>query len=133
MSIENRLTCLQTKVDELIELTKKQSSRCKGRSVFDNNDDNYDASSNGDNNLDEYIIKSPQAEIRSLELWRCVVGECLGTLCYVFFVCGVSIPWTGHFPPFLSVAFATALAYGALTWRVFPRAHLNPIFTLALT
>lgn len=130
MSIETRLVSLQSKVDELLEFSKKNISKgTTAKNILDNN--SIDIYNN--NPEEEFIIKSPQAEIRSLELWRSVVNECLGTLCYVFFVCGVSIPWTGHFPPFLSVAFVTALAYGALTFAVFPKAHLNPIFTLALT
>lgn len=40
--------------------------------------------------------------------------------------------YPGHFPPFLSIAFASALAYGTLSYQVFPGAHLNPAFTLAL-
>lgn len=147
MSIEGRLTSLQTKLDQLLDIVK-----------LDSNNPLLDSSSGGPNGTanaaggggsanralhyshsrlppPEYPqrARSAQAEIRSLELWRCVVAECLGTLCYVFFVCGVSIPWTGHFPPFLSVAFASALAYGALTYQVFPGAHLNPAFTIALT
>ena len=116
MSIENRLTALQTKLDELVELSKTKNSKSESPA-------------------EEIPLPLPpiQLELRTLELWKSVVAECLGSLCYVFFVCGVSIPWTGHFPPFLSIAFASALAFGALTFKVFPGAHLNPAFTLALT
>ncbi|CAG7787020.1 unnamed protein product [Allacma fusca] len=125
MSIESRLTALQSKVEEILTVAKNGNSRRLWKDEDPWSMDNYLSPEPG--------LLSPQQEIRTLELWRSVVAECLGTLCFVFFVCGVSIPWTGHFPPFLSVAFATALAYGALTFRVFPRAHLNPAFTLALT
>jgi len=116
MSIENRLTALQNKLEELVELSKAGKV-------------------SGPEEEESFRKPFPSAivEIRTLELWKSVVAECLGSLCYVFFVCGVSIPWTGHFPPFLSIAFATALVYGALTFRVFPGAHLNPAFSVALT
>jgi len=135
MSIEGRLTALQTKVDQLLDLVKDQ-----GSSIVNGGEHSDTGIISSNTNaikepLDDFYsrpMRSAQAEIRSLELWKSVVAECLGTLCYVFFVCGVSIPWTGHFPPFLSVAFASALAYGALTYRVFPGSHLNPAFTLAL-
>ena len=151
MSIESRLTALQTKVEEILTvLSKNGNGNGNGRRTLFNQDDEDPWSMNtaalalgaarddsgaagAGGSFSFPVLLSPQAEIRTLELWRSVVSECLGTLCFVFFVCGVSIPWTGHFPPFLSIAFATALAYGALTFRVFPRAHLNPAFTIALT
>jgi len=114
MSIETRLTALQKTVDDLLTIVKTNGPK----------------SPLEDGELK--AVRSAQAEIRSLELWKCVVAECLGSLCYIFFVCGVVIPWSGHFPPFLSVAFASALAYGALTYTVFPGSHLNPAFTIAL-
>jgi hypothetical protein len=134
MSIEGRLTALQTKVDQLLDLVKDHGGGGSGGSISENLDSCNNQLGKAEALEDFYSrpVRSAQAEIRSLELWKSVVAECLGTLCYVFFVCGVSIPWTGHFPPFLSVAFASALAYGALTYRVFPGAHLNPAFTLAL-
>ncbi|ODN01078.1 Neurogenic protein big brain, partial [Orchesella cincta] len=146
MSIEGRLTSLQTKLDQLLDIVKLDPNN----PLLDKSSGPYATAasraaaggvgSNGSHYSHNRVapeypqrVRSAQAEIRSLELWRCVVAECLGTLCYVFFVCGVSIPWTGHFPPFLSVAFASALAYAALTYQVFPGAHLNPAFTIALT
>lgn len=140
MSIEGRLTSLQTKLDQLLDKLDPLD-----KSVVGGGGGVLNSSGNRGGGLPvgyssrlaipEYPhrVRSAQAEIRSLELWRCVVAECLGTLCYVFFVCGVSIPWTGHFPPFLSVAFASAMAYGALTYQVFPGSHLNPAFTIGLT
>lgn len=129
MSIEGRLTSLQTTVDQLVDLVKETHIQS-----LQTDSGHKNSNLNGSKDGLEYMkpVRSAQAEIRSLELWKSVVAECLGTLCYVFFVCGVSIPWTGHFPPFLSIAFASALAYGALTYQVFPGAHLNPAFTLAL-
>lgn len=85
MALEGRLTTLQTKVDLLLELVKEREGKTLG------------GESTKQEKVDDYLsqpIRSPQAEIRSLELWKSVVAECLGTLCYVFFVCGVSIPWT---------------------------------------
>ncbi|MPC35594.1 Neurogenic protein big brain [Portunus trituberculatus] len=35
------------------------------------------------------------AEVRTLELWRAVIAECLATVFYVFLVCGAYSPWTG--------------------------------------
>lgn len=139
MSIEGRLTSLQTKLDQLLEMVKIDPSEKSGGGSGNvlGVSGNRLAHGYSTNRLPvvEYPqrVRSAQAEIRSLELWRCVVAECLGTLCFVFFVCGVCIPWTGHFPPFLSVSFATGMAYGALTYQVFPGAHLNPVFTIALT
>jgi len=150
MSIEGRLTSLQTKLDQLLDIVKLDPNNpLLDKPSGGPNGGNTAAAGDGGGGLGpanriyysnsrltpEYPqrVRSAQAEIRSLELWRCVVAECLGTLCYVFFVCGVSIPWTGHFPPFLSVAFASALAYAALTYQVFPGSHLNPAFTIALT
>ncbi|KAK7077408.1 hypothetical protein SK128_017804, partial [Halocaridina rubra] len=34
-------------------------------------------------------------EVRTLELWRAVIAECLATVFYVFLVCGAYSPWTG--------------------------------------
>lgn len=148
MSIEGRLTSLQTKLDLLLDKLDPldKSGSGGGGGVLGSSGIRGGGGGSGGGALPtgaysrsfaipEYPhrVRSAQAEIRSLELWRCVVAECLGTLCYVFFVCGVSIPWTGHFPPFLSVAFASALAYGALTYQVFPGSHLNPAFTIGLT
>lgn len=35
------------------------------------------------------------AEVRTLELWRAVIAECLATVFFVFLVCGSYSPWTG--------------------------------------
>lgn len=32
-------------------------------------------------------------EVRTLELWRAVIAECLATVFYVFLVCGSYSPW----------------------------------------
>ena len=138
MSIESRLTALQSKVEEILTVAKSGNGRNgNGRKDEDPWSLQWNSSvqqhEEGGQESSTTALLSPQAEIRTLELWRSVVAECLGTLCFVFFVCGVSIPWTGHYPPFLSIAFATSLTYGALTYRIFPRAHLNPAFTLAFT
>ena len=34
-------------------------------------------------------------ELRSIEFWRAIIGECLATFFYVFLVCAVHISWTG--------------------------------------
>lgn len=123
MTLDGRLSSLNRKVDQLMELMKEKEAGEKSEKKTE------------EEKVAEFYnqaIPTPQAEIRSLELWRAMVAECLGTLCYVFFVCGITIPWTGHFPPFLSIAFTSALAYGALTYKVFPGSHLNPAFTAAL-
>ena len=36
-----------------------------------------------------------QQEVRTLELWRAVIAECLATFFLVFFICGASVPWSG--------------------------------------
>ena len=38
---------------------------------------------------------SMAAELRSIEFWRSIIAECLGTFFYVFLVCAVHISWTG--------------------------------------
>lgn len=58
----------------------------------------------------------------------------MGSLCVQRFTWDLDFEmfhFSGHFPPFLSIAIASALAYGALTY-LFPGSHLNPTFTLAL-
>lgn len=116
MSIESRLTDLQTVVEQVLSAVKSDND-CEEKTIEDS----------------PSLLINWHAEIRTLDFWKSVLFECVGTLCFTFFVCGVSIPWTGHYPPFLSIAFATALSYFALTHKVFPGAHLNPAFTLALT
>jgi hypothetical protein len=118
MALEDRLNTLQHTIVQVLELVKEKEKSGESGARVSRNEETVDYFAQP--------FRAPQAEIRSLELWRSVVAECLGTLCYVFFIYGVSIPWTGHFPPFLSIAFASALAYGALTYSVFPGSHLNP-------
>ena len=38
-----------------------------------------------------YSIVSMQAEIRTLEFWRSIIGECVATFFYVLIVCSVAI------------------------------------------
>lgn len=38
---------------------------------------------------------SMATELRSIEFWRSIIAECLGTFFYVFLVCAVHISWTG--------------------------------------
>lgn len=35
------------------------------------------------------------SELRSIEFWKAIIGECLATFFYVFLVCSVHISWTG--------------------------------------
>ena len=41
---------------------------------------------------------SMMSEVRTLELWRAVIAECLAMVFYVFLVCGAFSPWTGKTP-----------------------------------
>ena len=62
---------------------------------------------------------SMMAEVRTLELWRAVIAECLATVFYVFLVCGSFSPWIGkassHEPQArLVVAMVSGLAAAVL-------------------
>lgn len=93
MALDGRLTALQAKVDQLLDLAKEQESK----NLIGGESGNTTMTTRNSGAVDYFStpIHSPQAEIRTLELWKAVVAECLGTLCFVFFVCSVSVPWTG--------------------------------------
>ncbi|KAL1426144.1 hypothetical protein MTO96_018522 [Rhipicephalus appendiculatus] len=77
---------------------------------------------------------SLRAEIRTLDLWRAVVGECLATFFYVFLVCGAHVSWPGYAEPsVLAISLATGAAAAAVV-QCYARvsgAHMNPAVTLA--
>ncbi|KAH9381326.1 hypothetical protein HPB48_011754 [Haemaphysalis longicornis] len=77
---------------------------------------------------------SPGAEIRTLELWRAVIGECLATFFYVFLVCGAHVSWPGYAEPsVLAISLATGATAAAVV-QCYARvsgAHMNPAVTLA--
>ncbi|KAH6928776.1 hypothetical protein HPB50_019497 [Hyalomma asiaticum] len=77
---------------------------------------------------------SLRAEIRTLDLWRAVVGECLATFFYVFLVCGAHVSWPGYAEPsVLAISLATGAAAAAVV-QCYARvsgAHMNPAVTFA--
>lgn len=78
--------------------------------------------------------RSLRAEIRSLELWRAVIGECLATFFYVFLVCGAHVSWPGYAEPsVLGIALTAGAAAATLVqcYGHISGAHMNPAVTLA--
>lgn len=75
-----------------------------------------------------------RAEIRSLELWRAVIGECLCTFFYVFLVCGAHVSWPGYAEPSVLAIALTAGAAAATLAQCYGHisgAHMNPAITVA--
>ncbi|KAL3220113.1 hypothetical protein MRX96_005508 [Rhipicephalus microplus] len=78
--------------------------------------------------------RSLRSEIRSLELWRAVIGECLATFFYVFLVCGAHVSWPGYAEPsVLAIALTSGAAAATLVqcYGHISGAHMNPAVTLA--
>ncbi|CAG0892608.1 unnamed protein product [Cyprideis torosa] len=79
------------------------------------------------------IRRPMQQELRSLELWRSVISECVGTGFLVFLICGSFVHWSGMPPSAIGVALVTGLGFVCLpkTFGHPSGGHLNPCFTLA--
>ena len=77
--------------------------------------------------------RSMQQELRSLELWRSIISECLATFLLTFLVCGSCIPWNGNSPSYVGVGIVTGVGVTTLTHGFGPisGAHLNPAMTVA--
>jgi hypothetical protein len=54
-------------------------------------------------------------EIKTLELWRSVMCECLSTLFFVFLVCGSYVPWQGWSPTYVGVSLVTGFSAMTMT------------------
>lgn len=52
-----------------------------------------------------------RVEVRTLEFWRSVISECLGSFVYIFIVCGAAAG-SGVGTPYASLLLATSLAAG---------------------
>ncbi|XP_064473014.1 neurogenic protein big brain-like isoform X2 [Ornithodoros turicata] len=79
--------------------------------------------------------RSMRDEIRTLELWRAVIGECLATFFYVFLVCGAHVSWPGYAEPselVIALTAGTAVATLVQCYGHISGAHLNPAVTLAM-
>ncbi|XP_060872803.1 neurogenic protein big brain-like [Metopolophium dirhodum] len=72
-----------------------------------------------------------QAELRTLELWRSVMAECLATFLYVAVVCGAA---TSDASPVLGAAAASGFTMLALTvcLQNVSGGHINPALTTAM-
>ena len=77
-------------------------------------------------------------EIRTLEFWRAVIGECLSTFFYVFLLCATHISWTGshlaHQPNWLVMSLTSGCAMATI-YQCFGHisgAHVNPSVTFAM-
>lgn len=68
-----------------------------------------------DNKLDETLQPSKLtmiAEVRTMELWRAVILECMGMAFYVFLVCAAYTAWTGQSIPPSQVQLYISLVSG---------------------
>lgn len=73
-----------------------------------------------------------RVEIRTLEFWRSVISECLGSFVYIFIVCGAAAG-SGVGTPYASLLLATSLAAGfAMTALVQCFGHISGKFYIKL-
>lgn len=61
--------------------------------------------------LAKKTLPSAQAELRTLQLWRSIISECLAAFLYVFIVCG-AISTSANAGSFPQTSFVTAAASG---------------------
>ena len=73
-------------------------------------------------------------ELRTLEFWRAIIGECLSSFVYVFLVCGAHVMWPLHSVNTLTKSFSNgfAMATAAHAFGHISGAHANPALTLGM-
>uniref|UniRef100_A0A6A7FQS1 Neurogenic protein big brain-like n=2 Tax=Hirondellea gigas TaxID=1518452 RepID=A0A6A7FQS1_9CRUS len=82
-------------------------------------------------------VSTMLAEVRTLDLWRAVIGECLATVFYVLLVCGAYSPWVGQPTPperHLVISMVAGLAMTVLVhcFLQVSGGHVNPAVTLSM-